>query len=164
MLIGIIHYPESYVIYQNASRKMNKWAKIGYFIFGKIAPISMILPKLIFSLLIYSASNDSANNELLLPFPWWFPFDTQTTHGYIVAVVMEFVNAVVIFLFLANAASLGFGAFIFLIALVKDLKANLKLIDKMGKHRRKHSKMFPSIIIHFIDLHSDLSELSVCID
>lgn len=88
-----------------------------------------------------------------------FPFNTQITIGYIIAVVFQFITVTFAFLFAACMATTAFSALIFLIALVKDLKANLKLINKMGKHRNRHSKIYESII-RFIDLHSDVRELS----
>lgn len=92
-----------------------------------------------------------------------FPFDTQTSVGYIVAVVIQCIMISMVFLFVANMAALAFGAIIFLIATVKDLRATLKLIKKMGKHRDKDAKMMVSIV-HFIDLHADVRELSARFD
>lgn len=89
-----------------------------------------------------------------------FPFDSQTPAGYVVAVISQFTACIFVFLFLANVTSLGLGAFIFLTAMVKDSKGILNLISTMAKHKEKHSKLFKPIV-HFMDLHSDLKELSV---
>lgn len=88
------------------------------------------------------------------------PYDSQTPAGYAVATVVQCITASFLFMFLSTGASLASGAFIILLAVVKDLKGNLNLIQKMAQHKHTRSRMF-ELIVHFIDLHSHAKELSV---
>lgn len=87
-----------------------------------------------------------------------FPFNTQTKIGFIVAVILQLIGAMCIFSFVAIATALGFEAIILFMAIIKDLKDNLKLINKMGKRHHKHAKMMESMI-KFLHLHADVKEL-----
>lgn len=89
-----------------------------------------------------------------------FPFNTKNLIGYLTAVTLECAMGVCLFHFTACIFSWCIGCFLFIVAMVEDIKVNLHSIRKHLKTGGDRSQTLKKVL-HFIQLHTDAKQLSV---
>lgn len=90
-----------------------------------------------------------------------FPFDSTTLIGYLIAVALEYVSALELYIFFAGTVSLGIGSFLFCFAITDDIKNNFNSIKKIAKTKRTLQLLrFHKKISHSIQLHLNAKQFS----
>lgn len=72
------------------------------------------------------------------PILYRLPFDSKTPIGYLISIIFQSIVAAYHFYFDATIAYFGIGAYLFLLSLTKDIKANLNSTNKKSKIQRPH--------------------------
>lgn len=62
-----------------------------------------------------------------------FPFDWRNPIGYLIALSSQFIADTYFFIFVACVVAFGLGIFLFLLAAAKDIKTDLRLLNKCAK-------------------------------
>lgn len=166
--------------YEKINHLKEKVSKIVYFaVFGVSVP-SFVIPKTISSYFEYYAINQ-AGDAFDFSMPLWyvlkhkwdfhiffgtnpklncfssfqrFPFSWHNPIGYLIAVILESIALSHSICYLASLMSLAFGAFIFAILLLEEMKGILKSIQKRSKSKRKH----PQLMTRFVKFHDLLTD------
>lgn len=178
-----LDYSESVAIYAEVHQRIEKCSETLYFLVVKVMPACVLLPKCLTCLYNYFTT-DLGSEALVLPFPMWFvwrpfslsndntywsikieffpfqrfPFDSKNLMGYLVAVALEYMGNVHLYVFSAEFTSLGLGAFLFTISMTEDIKNNLSSINKIVKNKRAPLE-FNKKIRHCIQLNLDGRQL-----
>lgn len=90
---------------------------------------------------------------------WRFPFDWENPFGYLNAVMLEYLFTICIASFIGSLAILGISSYLLGIAIVKDMKYNLYLMNDNAKIKAKRLITVEQFS-DFIKLHSMAKKLS----
>lgn len=89
-----------------------------------------------------------------------FPFDWKNPIGYYIAVSLQYFGAKMALSYVGCFLSFGVASFAFSIAVCRDLKYELNLIDGNVKIGKRRCQIF-SKFMKFIDLHTNMKQLSI---
>lgn len=172
------------MLYTETSQKMEKCIKMLDIAFLKITPILAIWPVLIVSLFTYFTTN-LGESAFELACPMWyvqfnaciflnlldccsyfsnfnhirFPFDTKNLIGYLVAIFIQYILLFNVMVSLKCLAIFGIGTCFMLFPLTKDIKNDLKAINRNARHKKKRLKTIDQLT-QFVQFHSKLMQLS----
>lgn len=90
-----------------------------------------------------------------------FPFDWRNPIGYLIALSSQFIADTYFFIFVACVIAFGLGIFLFLLAAAKDIKTDLRLLNKCAKITKNQLRSLKRLS-DFIEFHLRLNELSNC--
>lgn len=79
------------------------------------------------------------NEEFCLHFR--YPFEWKNPVGYLVAYIIQYIGIGVMSFFVACCASAGVGFAVFVMLFTKDIKVNLKTVNKKAKSKGDHTQL-----------------------
>lgn len=88
------------------------------------------------------------------------PFDWKNPIGYLIAVTLQYIIAIYAAIFMSCIVTLGFGAFLFAVAVNKISKQSLYTICKKAKHKTSQTHLLKRLH-EFIHFYSSVKQLSV---
>lgn len=89
-----------------------------------------------------------------------FPFNWKNPAGYLVAVTALLAWAAMPLLYIGCLGFLGFGAFMFALTFVEDMKGELRLINEMAIDKRPQREIYEKFSA-FIRIHANVKQLSI---
>lgn len=81
-----------------------------------------------------------------------FPFDWKNPFGYLIAVITEYMIVMSSVLTAGSALTCGIGFYLFIIAMSKNIKANLRSMDRKADRKRRNHIL--KQLIEFLAFHS----------
>lgn len=88
-----------------------------------------------------------------------FPFDWKNPLGYLIAITIEYIMFIFVFLYGGGEVCFGIGSFLFSVAASTDIKADLKEIGMHGV-LPENRKWTLYKLSNFIQVHAQLKQLS----
>lgn len=88
-----------------------------------------------------------------------FPFNTKNLLGYLIAIIIQFVQITCSLFVIVNLAGFGIGTFVVLAVINKNIKSHLNVVDKRIETNENHLELL-QLIADFVRLHSNTIELS----
>lgn len=97
---------------------------------------------------------------IIFPLKLRFPFDWKNPFGYSIATITEFWGIAYALKLTAILHSIGLGMFLISIAEIKDIKNQLRQINKWAKAEENPIRILTKLT-ELIQYHSDVKELSI---
>lgn len=163
-------------MYEKTNQVVENWCKRIIALFEKIILPLLILPIAMLSYCTYFTT-DLGAASFLLPFPvWWgcwqqlflftltnwtefrVPFDWKNPIGYFIAFILQAVCAALLIDDASFCMSFTISTFLFGITVAKDVKRNLKKINKSAK-TKEHRSLIMGQLTELLDLFSSLKQL-----
>lgn len=129
---------------EEKNREGEKWSKLAFLLIAKCTRIVLVSPKAMFSYWTYYTT-DAGRDAFVLPYLIWFPFDWKTPTGYFVAVVIQYILDLYLFMFAATALSTALGGYFVAMSTLKGIEASINTVNDIANFDGNRTQMIEQL-------------------